>query len=155
MANYPEKLAEVVKDMESITDRRERAELLIETADRFDEVRVPSSLATKPYNERHKAPACESEAYVWAVDQPDGSLKYYFDVLNPQGLSAMAMSVILGETVSGQPLEQVVNVPDEVVFKIFGKELSMGKGAGLMGILSLVRAEARARLDTHRRLSQN
>ena len=154
MTNYPQKLAELVEDLESITDRRERQELLIETADRFDEVRVPPTLATKPYDERHKAPACESEAYVWAVDQTDGSLKYYFDVLNPHGLSAMAMSVILGETVSGQPLEQVVNVSDDVVFKIFGKELSMGKGAGLMGILALVRAEAKARLDAHRRLQQ-
>lgn len=147
MAEMPEKLTELVEDMASITDRTERAEMLIEMADRFDEVRVPSTLATKPYDERHKAPACESEAYVWAVDQPDGSLKYYFDVLNPQGLSAMAMSVILGETVSGQPLDQVINVSDEIVFKIFGKEISMGKGAGLMGILKLVRAEARARLQ--------
>ncbi|MCC6804827.1 MAG: SufE family protein [Anaerolineae bacterium] len=147
MADMPEKLTELVEDLASITDRTERAELLIEMADRFSEVRVPPTLATKPYDERHKAPACESEAYVWAVDQPDGSLKYYFDVLNPQGLSAMAMSVILGETVSGQPLEQVVGVSDDVVFKIFGKELSMGKGAGLMSILKLVRAEARARLQ--------
>lgn len=147
MADMPEKLTELVDDLASITDRTERAELLIEMADRFSEVRVPPTLATKPYDERHKAPACESDAYVWAVDQPDGTLTYYFDVLNPQGLSAMAMSVILGETVSGQPLEQVVGVSDDVVFKIFGKELSMGKGAGLMGILKLVRAEARARLQ--------
>ena len=149
MAEITEKLAEVVEDLESITDRRERADLLIEIADRFDEVKVPPSLAVKPYDERHKAPACESDAYVWAVEQPDGTLKYYFDVLNPQGLSAMAMAVILGETVSGQPLEQVVKVTDDVVFKIFGKELSMGKGAGLMGILALVRAEARRRLQKH------
>src|SRR5664279_305573 len=114
MAEYPEKLAEVVEDMESVTDRRERADLLIEMADRFSEVKVPPTLASKPYDERHRAPACESEAYVWAVDQPDGTLRYYFDVLNPQGLSAMAMAVILGETVSGQPLEQVVKVSDEV-----------------------------------------
>ena len=110
MADMPEKLTELVDDLASITDRTERAELLIEMADRFSEVRVPATLATKPYDERHKAPACESDAYVWAVDQPDGTLQYYFDVLNPQGLSAMAMSVILGETVSGQPLEQVVGV---------------------------------------------
>jgi cysteine desulfuration protein SufE len=147
MAEIPEKLAEVVEDMESITDRHERADLLIEIADRFDEVKVPPTLAVKPYDERHKAPACESDAYVWAVDQPDGTLKYYFDVLNPQGLSAMAMAVILAETVSGQPLDQVASVSDEIVFKIFGKELSMGKGAGLMGILTLVRGEAKRRMQ--------
>ena len=101
MAAYPEKLAELVEDMESITDRRERADLLIEIADRFDEVQVPADVATKPYRRKSdNAPACESEAYVWAVDQPDGTLKYYFDVLNPQGLSAMAMSVILGRNAS-------------------------------------------------------
>ena len=146
MAEIPEKLVELVDDLGSITDRRERADLLIEIADRFGEVKVTDAIATKPYDEAHRAPACESEAFVWAVDQPDGTLRYYFDVLNPQGLSAMAMSVILGETVSGQPLDQVINVSDDVVFQIFGKELSMGKGAGLMGILALVRAEARQRL---------
>jgi cysteine desulfuration protein SufE len=146
MADYPNKLAEVVEDMESITDRNERVDVLIETADRFAEVRVPPEIATRPYPENHRAPSCESEAFVWAVDQPDGTLKFYFDVLNPQGLSAMAMSVILGDTLSGQPIEQVANVPTDIVFRIFGKELSMGKGAGLMGILSLVQNEARRRL---------
>lgn len=146
MPEYPQPLVEVVEDMESITDRSERADLLIETADRFDSVRVPPEIATKPYPESARAPACESEAFVWAIDQPDGTLKYYFDVLNPQGLSAMAISVILGETLSGQPLEQVAHVPGDIVFRVFGKELTMGKGAGLMGILSLVQHEARKRL---------
>jgi cysteine desulfuration protein SufE len=147
MAEYPEKLAELVDDMESITDRSERAEMLIEMADRFSDVRVLPEVATMPYPEDHRAPSCESEAFVWAVDQPDGTLKFYFDVLNPQGLSAMAMSVILDETLSGEPIEKVANVPSDIVFRIFGKELSMGKGAGLMGILSLVQNEARKRLS--------
>lgn len=146
MADYPETLAEVVEDMESITDRGERTEYLIEFADRFDEVKVPTEVATPPYSEKHRAPACESEAFVWALDQPDGTLKFYFDVLNPQGLSAKAMSVILGETLSGQPVEQVAKVSTDIVLKIFGRELSMGKNAGLMGIISLVQNEARKRL---------
>jgi cysteine desulfuration protein SufE len=146
MADIPEKLADVIADLGSITDRNERAELLIETADRFDHVRVPSEVAVKPYSEANRAPACESEAFVWAVDQPDGTLKYYFDVLNPQGLSAMAICVILDETLSGQPLEQVAEVKSDIVFPLFGKDISMGKGAGLMGIVSLVQHEAKRRL---------
>ncbi len=146
MAGYPQTLAEVVDDLASITDRNERAELLIETADRFDTVRVPPDVAVQPYPEECRAPACESEAFVWAVDQPDGTLRFYFDVLNPQGLSAKAMSVILGETLSGQPLEQVAQVSTDIVFKLFGREISMGKGAGLMGIISLVQKAARDRL---------
>lgn len=139
MSDIPQALADVIEDFQSITDRRERQEMLIETADRFDDgTRVPPEVATKPYPEAHRVPACESEAFVWTVDNPDGTLKYYFDVLNPQGLSAMAMSVILDETCSGAPPEQVANVPMDVVFQIFGNELSMGKGIGVMGIVAMV-----------------
>lgn len=132
--------------MQAITDRRERADLLIEMADRFAAVKVPETLAVKPYPPEHRAPACESEAYVWAVDRPDGTLDFYFDVLNPQGLSAMAMSVILKETLDGQPLDQVAQVSTDIVPQIFGREITMGKGAGLSGIVSLVQYEAKRRL---------
>lgn len=145
MANYPEKLTELVEDFEQITDRSERQEYLIEIADRFSDVKVPPDIATKPYEESHRVPACESEAFVWAKEQADGTLKYYFDVLNPQGLSAMAMSVILDETCSGQPLERVAAVDPSIVFSLFGKEISMGKGQGLMGIVTMVQHEAKQR----------
>jgi cysteine desulfuration protein SufE len=146
MADYPKKLQEIVEDFASITDRSERAEYLIEIADRFPDSRVPPEIATKPYNESHRVPACESEAFVWAVDKPDGTLQYYFDVLNPQGLSAMAMASILDETCSGAPIEQVAQVPTDIVLKIFGREISMGKGQGLMGIVAMVQHEAKKRL---------
>jgi sulfur transfer protein SufE len=90
---------------------------------------------------------CESDAYVWAVDNPDGTLSFYFDVLNPQGLSAMAMSVVLSEHLSGAPLEQVSKLDTELVFKLFGREVSMGKGQGLMGIIAMVRGAALDRLS--------
>jgi cysteine desulfuration protein SufE len=147
MANYPEKLQELVEDFEQITDRSERQEYLIEIADRFSDVKVTPDIATKPYEETHRVPACESEAFVWAQEQADGTLKYYFDVLNPQGLSAMAMSVILDETCSGQPLEKVAAVDPGIVFSLFGKEISMGKGQGLMGIVTMVQHEAKQRLQ--------
>ena len=58
---------------------------------------VPASIASQPYDEAHRVIGCESEAFVWAIDRPDGTLDFYFDVLNPQGLSAMAMSAILDQ----------------------------------------------------------
>lgn len=143
---FPPKLAELVDDFAAITDRTERQEYLIEIADRFAEVKVTSDIATKPYPEDHRVPACESEAFVWAKENPDGTLHYYFDVLNPQGLSAMAMSVILGETCSGAPLDQVAAVDTSIVFTIFGREISMGKGQGLMGITNMVAYEAKKHL---------
>jgi cysteine desulfuration protein SufE len=146
MAHYPAKLAEIVEDFESITNRNERAEYLIEIADRFPTVKVPASIASKPYDESHRVPACESDAFVWATENADGTLKYYFDVLNPQGLSAMAISVILDETCSGRPLPEVAALSSEIIFSIFGREVSMGKGQGLMGIVNMVMAEAKKRL---------
>ncbi|MCC6614378.1 MAG: SufE family protein [Anaerolineae bacterium] len=143
MSQYPPEIAETVEELASITDRQERAEMLIEIADRFSEVKVTPDIATKPYDEAHRVPACESEAFVWAQPQADGTLRYYFDVLNPQGLSAMAMSVVLGEALNGQPAERALGVPSELVFDLFGREISMGKGAGLMGILSMVQSYAR------------
>jgi len=57
MSGLPDKLAAIVADLESVTDRNERAELLIEFADRFDAVRVPAQIAHKPYDEAHRVPA--------------------------------------------------------------------------------------------------
>jgi cysteine desulfuration protein SufE len=147
MSNYPDKLNDIIDDFSTITDRNERAEYLIEIADRFKDVKVPPTIATLPYDESHRVPACESEAFVWALDNPDGTIKYYFDVLNPQGLSAKAMSVVLDETCSGQPLDKVASLKTDVVYDLFGKEISMGKGQGLMGIVSMVQYEAKQRLQ--------
>jgi cysteine desulfuration protein SufE len=145
--SYPEKLQEIIDDFSTITNRNERAEYLIEIADRFEDVKVPAAISVRPHDEEHHVKFCESDAYVWAKEQPDGTLKFYFDVLNPQGLSAMAMAVILDETLSGQPLEKVAEINTDIVFKIFGQEISMGKGQGLMGIVNMVRHEAHKRLS--------
>jgi hypothetical protein len=37
-------------------------------------------------------------------------------------------------------------VPREVVYDLFGRELSMGKSMGLMGMVAIVQAAARRRL---------
>jgi cysteine desulfuration protein SufE len=150
-AALPAPLAEVVGEFEAV-DRGLRTEMLIEYADQFEA--VPPSVAARPYPERNRAPRCESEAYVFATDEPDGTLRFWFAVENPQGLSAKAWAAILDETLSGQPLEDVVRVPQEVVFSIFGRDVSMGKGQGLLGMLDCVQQEARRRLEQRRRTDQ-
>ena len=143
----PAKLAEVVADFQ-LVDRGMRAEMLIEYADRF--VEVPASVATRPFPEANRAPRCESDAFVFAVDQPDGTLHFYFAIENPQGLSAKAWAMVLEETCSEVPLEQVARVPQETIFELFGRDLSMGKGQGLIGMLDLVQHAAKQRLITRR-----
>jgi cysteine desulfuration protein SufE len=148
MANYPEKLQELLDDFAFIEDRSERAALLIEKADEFEE--VPERIATRPFPEENHVQRCESDAYVFAEDLPDRTVKFHFAVENPQGISAKAMTAILDEVASGAPLEQVAAIPCDVVFDFFGKDISMGKGQGLMGIVSKVQEEARRRLASAR-----
>ena len=143
----PKALADVVADFHSL-DRGLRAEMLIEYADRFES--VPATVATRPFPETARAPRCESEAFVFATDRPDGSVDLWFAVENPQGLSAKAWAVILRETLSGAPLEQVVRVPHDTIFAVFGRDVSMGKGQGLIGMLEVVQHEARRRLNLRR-----
>jgi len=139
----PAPLAEVVAEFDAV-DRGLRSEMLIEWADQFES--VPATVATRPFPEAARAPRCESEAYVFATDRPDGTLDLWFAVENPQGLSAKAWAAILKGTLTGQPLEQVARVPQETIFKIFGRDISMGKGQGLIGMLDVLQHEARRRL---------
>lgn len=144
MPDLPPKLAETLDLLAMVPDRDERIQLLIDTADRFHE--VPAAVAQRPFSCDNRVPSCESEAFVWAQPQADGSLRFFFAVENPQGISAKAMAVILDETLSGAPPEAVAQVPDDVVYDIFGRELSMGKSMGLMAMVAMVRASARKHL---------
>ncbi len=144
MAELPEKLQRLLDGLALIEDRGERIQMLIDIADRFRE--VPESVASRPFAPEHLVPNCESQAYAWARPAPDGGLKLYFAVENPQGISAKAMAVILDETLSGEDPERISRVPLDLPYEIFGRELSMGKSMGLMGMVGMVQALARRRL---------
>jgi cysteine desulfuration protein SufE len=136
----PERLEQVVAGLEGL-EREERLQMLIDMAKNYP--RVPERMARRPYPAEHRVPGCESEAYVWTEPQSDGTLRYYFAVENPQGISAMALAAILGKTLAGVDRDQVESVSPDVIYRIFGRELSMGKSLGLMGIVNMVRAAAR------------
>ena len=144
MADFPPKLQEYLEDFAFISSREERVDFLIAIADEFQP--VPSAIATEPYEEANRVIGCESEAFVWALERSDGTLDFHFDVLNPQGLSAKAMSAILDQSCSGASLEQVASIDSEVVFTFFGRDISMGKGRGLTEIIRAVVYQAKQRL---------
>lgn len=139
--DLPKRLADLLDALELFADPAERATVLIDYADRFQE--VPASVATRPFPERHKVPACESEVYVWAVGRPDGTLKLHFAVESPSGVSARALATILDLTLSGLPAEDIARVPPDIVERIFRRNLSMGKGLGLMSMVRAVQTLAR------------
>jgi cysteine desulfuration protein SufE len=122
-------------------DQAERTELLLEYADKFRE--VPADVASRPFDRSALVPHCESEAYVWAAPNGDDTLKLYFAVENPSGVSAKALAAILDRTLSGLPAAEIAKVDPEIVEKIFRQNISMGKGMGLMSMVQRVQALAR------------
>ncbi len=145
MPEIPEKLANTLDAFTMVADRGERIQLLIDVSNRFRE--VSPEIAARPFPANHQVPACESEAYVWGLPRPDGTLDYHFAVENPQGVSAKAMAAILRDTLSGAPPEQVAAVPQDIVYQLFGNELSMGKSMGLMAMVSMVATLARKQVE--------
>jgi cysteine desulfuration protein SufE len=137
----PEKLTNTLEALDLIPDRNERIQMLIDIAGRFKE--VPPRIARRPFPKEAQVPACESEAYVFTEERPDGTLDYHFAVENPQGISAKAMAVLLDDTLSGAPPGEVAQVPQDIVYRLFGRELSMGKSMGLMSMVGMVAALAR------------
>ncbi len=137
----PEKLTDTLETLETVADRNERIQLLIDIAGRFEE--VPPRLARRPFAKEHLVPACESEAYVFGEERPDGTLDFHFAVENPQGISAKAMAVILRDALSGAPAPEVAEVQQDIVYRVFGNELSMGKSMGLMSMVGMVAAIAK------------
>ncbi len=119
-------------------DRQERIEALIALGDEYRGKPKPDV----PRDAAHRVPACESEVYAAAQPLGDGTLRYLFAVDNPQGISAMAMATILDQGLSGAPPAEVAQVSEDIVYEIFGRELSMGKTAGLIGMVQKAKKEA-------------
>ena len=137
----PEKLQQVI-DMFQMFDPADRTSMLLSYADQFRE--VPPAIATRPFPKSHQVPQCESDAYVWARKQPDGTLTFYFAVENPSGISAKALAAILDKTLSGLPPSEIATVDCGIVEQIFRQNISMGKGMGLMAMVNAVQALAKA-----------
>src|SRR4051812_41521459 len=116
MKQLPERLERILETLESL-DRQERIQTLIDLAEGFQP--VSPSVAQRPFPIERRVPGCESEAYIWAIPNEDRTLAYHFAVENPQGISAMALATILRDSLSGVPLEEVAEVPPDVIFNIF------------------------------------
>src|SRR4051812_3280019 len=124
------------------SDPTDRSSMLLSYADQFKE--VPPDVARRPFDCDHHVPQCESDAYAWAVKMPDGTLKLYFAVENPSGVSAKALATILDRTLSGLPAKDVAQIEPDIVERIFRQNISMGKGMGLMSMVQAVKALANA-----------
>lgn len=143
--DYPEKLRDIIEIFEEVT-QPERIEMLLDYSDRF--VEVPNQVAVRPFAEENRVQRCESRAYVFTEPLgADNTLKFYFAVENPQGVSAKALGAILQESLSGGTVQDILHIPEDIVIKMFGKSISMGKGEGLMGMISLLKYYAKQEIN--------
>ena len=140
--NLPPALQSVLDTFDLFPDPADRTNLLLSYADQFRE--VPPEVATRPFDKSHQVPQCESDAYVWAMKRPDGTVTLHFAVENRSGVSAKALAAILERSLSGLPADQIARVDASIVERIFRQNISMGKGMGLMSMVEAVRALARA-----------
>jgi cysteine desulfuration protein SufE len=140
MSSDPSRLQQLLDTFAMFPDQSDRTGLLLSYADQFRS--VPPEIATRPFDRRHQVPACESEAYVWAVPNPDGTIKLHFAVENPSGISAKALAAMLDKTLSGLPPEEIAKVSPDIVEQLFRQNISMGKGLGLMSMVNAVRTLA-------------
>ena len=138
--DYPEPLQDLLDTFATLDDPSERAQVLISFSDQFTS--VPPEVATRPFAKDHLVPACESEAYVWAVLQPDDTMQLHFAVENPSGISARALATMLTRTLSGLTPAEIATVSPEIVERLFRQNISMGKGMGLMSMVGAVRTLA-------------
>ena len=138
---YPARLQAII-DMFAMFDPADRTNMLLSYADQFKE--VPPEVATRPFPKSHQVPQCESDAYAWALKAPDGTLKLYFAVENPSGVSAKALAAILDKSLSGLPASEIAQVDSSIVEQLFRQNISMGKGMGLMSMVEAVRSLAKA-----------
>ncbi len=136
-----QKLQTLLETFDEFPDPVDRTDLLLSYADQFKE--VPPDVATRPFPEKNHVPQCESDAYVWALRKADGTLKLHFAVENPSGISARALATILDKTLSGLPAAEIATVDCDIVERIFRRNISMGKGMGLMAMVDAVRTLAR------------
>ena len=78
-----DKLQTLFETFDEFPDPADRTDMLLSYADQFKE--VPPEVATRPFPEKNHIPQCESDAYIWALKQPDSTLKLHFAVENPSG----------------------------------------------------------------------
>ena len=131
----------VLEAFDMFPDPSDRTNMLLSYADQFRE--VPPEVATRPFDKSHQVPQCESDAYIWAMKKPDGTLDLYFAVENPSGVSARALAAILQKSLSGLPASDIAQVDCSIVERLFRQNISMGKGMGLMAMVNAVTALAR------------
>lgn len=135
-----EKLQTAIEEITSLGTRDLIADALADTADRL--VEVPPAVATRPFPTTAQVPSCESQAFVWVAVDSNQRLRLHFAVENPQGISAKALAVLLAEALTGAEPAEAQEIPEDIVYTLFGRGLGINRAAGLRAMITLVKTFA-------------
>src|SRR5512143_1665651 len=102
----PPKLQEIVDDFASMS-REEKVETLIAYAESFPP--LPDWLKEKR-DSMEAVPECMTPVQLFAEKQPDGGLRFYFDI-PPQSPPVRGLASILAEGLNGCTAEEILSVP--------------------------------------------
>lgn len=134
---YPQPIQEFVENLSFIEERAERIQVLIELSRLYKPAQQE-----KPYPPENRVPGCESEVYSWLSLTTENTLDLQIVVDNPQGISAMALAALITSGIQNQPRQTASHLDEDLVYALFGKELSMGKTMGLTNLVRQIRAQA-------------
>lgn len=137
-----ERLDELINELRSFRSEEERQEYLVELAERFEQ--VPRHIAERPFPESSRVPGCESQVFVWVAPRPSGGIEPHFAIDNPHGISAKATAVLLKEALVEAGPHELEELSVDLVYRVFGNGISMGKGQGLINMVAMTKVLARA-----------
>jgi cysteine desulfuration protein SufE len=134
---YPQPIQEFVENLSFIDDRAERIQVLIELSRSYKPAKQE-----KPYPAENRVPGCESEVYTWVTLSSENNLNLEIAVDNPQGISAMSLAALIASGLQNQSPTLANQLDEDIVYALFGKELSMGKSMGLTNLVRQIKAQA-------------
>jgi cysteine desulfuration protein SufE len=134
---YPQPIQEFVENLSFIDDRAERIQVLIELSRSYKPAKQE-----KPYPAENRVPGCESEVYTWVTLSSENNLNLEIAVDNPQGISAMSLAALIASGLQNQSPTLANQLDEDLVYALFGKELSMGKSMGLTNLVRQIKAQA-------------
>jgi cysteine desulfuration protein SufE len=134
----PPKLQEIVDDFASAS-REEKVEMLVAYSESLPD--LPAWLE----EERAKmqpVPECMTPTFLFAEQQPDGSLVFHFDI-PPQSPTVRGLAAILANGLNGSQPDEILAVPSDFYLKMkLDQAITLQRLNGFLGILAHMKQAA-------------
>lgn len=139
----PSQLQEIVDDFASMS-REEKVETLIAYSESLPA--IPDRLKDQRDN-MDDVPECMTPVCLMGEKQPDGSLRFYFEI-PPQSPTVRGLASILASGLNGSTPEEILSVPGDFFMPMNLQEaISQQRINGFIGVLAHMKQTAVKLLD--------